>query len=73
LGLFDNNTALECFSNSLHVEGASSSTPPDTPPPLKDNVKRRQNSNLRLTFKSRERKSIYQLQYPKHIAARGQH
>jgi hypothetical protein len=25
--LFNNYTTLECFSNSLHVEGASSSTP----------------------------------------------
>jgi hypothetical protein len=30
---FKNNTTLECFSNSLCVEGASASTPPDIPPP----------------------------------------
>ena len=30
---FDNNMTLECFSNSLRVEGASASTPPDIPPP----------------------------------------
>jgi hypothetical protein len=32
---------------------------------LKYNVKRRLYSNLRLTFRSRKRKSIYQLQHPK--------
>ncbi len=30
--LFVNNITLECFSNSLHVESASSSVPPDFPP-----------------------------------------
>jgi hypothetical protein len=70
--LFDNSTIIECFSNSLCGKGASSSIPPDIPPHptcdnilthLKNNVKRRQNGNLRLTFKSRKRRSIYQLQY----------
>ena len=28
---FDNNITLECFSNSLRVESASSSVPPDVP------------------------------------------
>jgi hypothetical protein len=31
--VFDSNTTLECFSNSLHVEIASSSMPPYVPPP----------------------------------------
>jgi hypothetical protein len=31
--IFDNNTTFECFSNSLSVESASASVPPDVPPP----------------------------------------
>jgi len=35
LVLFDNRHQLDCFSNNLHVEAATSSVPPgDIPPPL---------------------------------------
>jgi hypothetical protein len=65
---FDNNIALECFSNSLCVESASSSVPPDIPRLLhriaviiylNSSLMRQHESNLRLIARNRTRMNIF--------------